>query len=334
MSKITATNPHSSIEVDPGYDKSESSDEGYNSSTKGSTDSIGSSIYAYRYENGRRYHAYCEGQYPLPNDETEQDRLDIVHHINLLLLSGELHVAPLSNPQRILDIGTGTGIWVIDMAEQYPSANVIGTDLSPIQPSWVPPNAEFQIEDAESKWTWSSKFDFIHLRTLNGSITDWRRLLEQSFEHTAPGGYCEVDEYEIAMFSDDGSLAPNNPMKRWNELFSEGVAKFGKAVDVPGLGRMMAEVGFEGVHTELYKVPMGTWAKDKKQKELGGFYQLNAESGFEAYGMALFTRVLGMPAEEAEAVVKAAEREVKNRKVHSYVKRWVFYGRKPEEEDC
>lgn len=35
----------------------------------------------------------------------------------------------------MLDLGTGTGIWAIDFADEYPSANVIGTDLSPIQPT-------------------------------------------------------------------------------------------------------------------------------------------------------------------------------------------------------
>jgi ubiquinone/menaquinone biosynthesis C-methylase UbiE len=33
------------------------------------------------------------------------------------MLKDELHLAPLENPQRILDLGTGTGIWAMDMAE-------------------------------------------------------------------------------------------------------------------------------------------------------------------------------------------------------------------------
>ena len=47
----------------------------------------------------------------------------------LNLADGKLHLAPIKNPHRILDIGTGTGIWAIDMADLYPSAEVIGTDI-------------------------------------------------------------------------------------------------------------------------------------------------------------------------------------------------------------
>ena len=76
-----------------------------------------SSVMHYTYENGCRYHAFGRGEYTLPNDEKEQDRLDLYHHIWSMLLGGELYMAPLENPQRILDIGTGTGIWAIDIAE-------------------------------------------------------------------------------------------------------------------------------------------------------------------------------------------------------------------------
>lgn len=65
----------------------------------------------------------------------------------------------------------------------YPSAEVIGTDLSPIQPSWIPPNVQFQIDDAEGDWTWEeNSFDFIHIRHLTGAIKDWPRLIEQAFK--------------------------------------------------------------------------------------------------------------------------------------------------------
>lgn len=94
--------------------------------------SLSSSIFNYTYENGRTYHAFRSGSYVrflswapgnglvliivqvLPNDEAEQDRLDLLHHIFRLCLHGELCRTKLSNPQKILDIGTGTGIWAIE----------------------------------------------------------------------------------------------------------------------------------------------------------------------------------------------------------------------------
>jgi ubiquinone/menaquinone biosynthesis C-methylase UbiE len=44
--------------------------------------------------------------------------MDLCHHIYSLLLKGKLHTAPIvESPQRVLDLGTGTGIWAIDFAE-------------------------------------------------------------------------------------------------------------------------------------------------------------------------------------------------------------------------
>jgi hypothetical protein len=55
------------------------------------------------------------------------------------------------------------------MLSKFPSARVIGNDLSAIQPSWVPPNLEFIIDDFEKDWIYAPDyFDFIHGRTIAG----------------------------------------------------------------------------------------------------------------------------------------------------------------------
>lgn len=38
-------------------------------------------------------------KYNLPNDETEQNRLDLMHHLMLQLLGGKLYTAPL--PEKV-----------------------------------------------------------------------------------------------------------------------------------------------------------------------------------------------------------------------------------------
>jgi SAM-dependent methyltransferase len=92
-----------------------------------------------------------------------------------LILDGRLYLAPIGeNPQRVLDVGTGTGIWAIDFADQHPSAQVIGTDLSPVQPTEVPPNLHFEVDDCTLEWLYTKEsFDFIHARVLCGCIADW-----------------------------------------------------------------------------------------------------------------------------------------------------------------
>ena len=47
-------------------------------------------------------------------DETEQERLDMTHHIFTLTLGGDICMTKLDHPQSILDVGTGTGIWAIE----------------------------------------------------------------------------------------------------------------------------------------------------------------------------------------------------------------------------
>ena len=79
--------------------------------------SIHSELEGYVYENGRQYHSYRSGKYLLPCDQREIERMEVYHHIWLVLLGGRLHIAPLVEPKRILDVGTGNGEWALNMAE-------------------------------------------------------------------------------------------------------------------------------------------------------------------------------------------------------------------------
>lgn len=67
------------------------------------------------------------------------------------------------------------------MAEKYPSAAVLGVDLSPIQPTWVPPNIKFVIDDIEDIWLYPrDRFDYVHIRHVVHSIKDRTLLLSRA----------------------------------------------------------------------------------------------------------------------------------------------------------
>lgn len=96
--------------------------DGYETATDASSNastSLASTVRDFNFENKRRYHKFKEGRYLLPNDDMEQEREDMKHAMVLHVCEGALHNAPLDNPQKILDIGTGTGIWAIDSEQIF-----------------------------------------------------------------------------------------------------------------------------------------------------------------------------------------------------------------------
>lgn len=65
---------------------------------------------------------------------------------------------------------------------------------------------------------------------------------------------------------------------------------------------------------------MGTWPADPKQKERGAYQQMASESGFEAIGMALLTRGMGMLPADARLLMDQSRADLRNKKIHSYSK--------------
>ncbi|KAL1614208.1 hypothetical protein SLS54_009926 [Diplodia seriata] len=301
------------IELDP--DALDGQESALGEDSESYTTSLKSSILQYKYENGRRYHAEIKDKsYWMPNDEKELDRLDLYHHIVLLRCDGKLHLAPIGeSPQRILDIGAGTGIWAIEMAEAFPSAEVIGNDLSPVQPSFVPPNVKFEIDDVEDDWLYSTPFDYIHCRFMAGSLKDWPRLMAQAFRHTKPGGWVEFQDFEMRFYTQGGDFAPGSPLDKWCDELIEGITDAGFDPEPgPKLKGWVEAAGFGNVTHRLLPIPTGTWPKDRGLKEIGAFDLVQFLEGLEAISMRTMTQLRGWTVEEVQVMLARLRVELKN----------------------
>jgi SAM-dependent methyltransferase len=306
----------------------------YITHSQSETASLTSSITNYRFENGRRYHAYKDGKYWGPNDEGQNDQLEIANHIFLLLFDGALFQAPLGpNTKEVLDIGTGTGVWAIDFADQFPAASVTGTDLSPIQPTWTPPNCRFEIDDCTEEWTFcKNSFDFIHVRSLYGSIADWPAFYRQVYAHLKPGGWYEQVEYSVDWKTDDDSIPSGHIFHEASARYVEAGEKMGKTFRIVDLQKeYVLQAGLVNVVEKRYKMPLGPWSAEKKQKEIGRWHLLEAYQGIEGWTMALFTRILGWSAERVHVFLVGVRDGFKDRNIHAYTSVSVVYGQKPLE---
>ncbi|KAH8692975.1 S-adenosyl-L-methionine-dependent methyltransferase [Talaromyces proteolyticus] len=297
------------------------------------TTSLSSSVLTYVYENGRRYHQLREGNYIFPNDEKEQDRLDMLHHIYSLAQGGRLHIAPISNPQRALDMGTGTGIWALDFADEYPETEVMGVDVTPIQPQWAAPNCRFIIDDLEEDWDYSpsQRFDYIHQRSMAGSIGNWPRLYQQALQNLNPNGWIEIQEFDVWFYSQvSGGLPEDSSIMKWQKLIDQGSKKLGRPLNYASqFAKNLEDAGFEDVRTEVVKTPIGTWPKDPKLRELGAFLQVQMNEALEAVTLGYFTRVLGWSDLETQVMLAHVKKEFNDRSKLLYTFCRYVVGHKP-----
>ncbi|KAI9797456.1 MAG: hypothetical protein M1833_005496 [Piccolia ochrophora] len=330
MSASKTHNGDTPIEVDPSNNNNNDAP-GADDETSSFTASLTSTVLDYPYENGRRYHAYQQGKYVLPNDEQETKRLDMSHHMMTLLMDEKLHLAPIgANPKRVLDIGTGTGIWCVEMGDRYPSAEILGNDLSAVQPSAVPPNVRFEIDDVEDDWAFPQPFDYIHSRYMAASIADWPRLVKRCFDNTSPGGWVEFQDYDPSYRCDDGSLKPDHAVARWIKLITQACHEVGRDPSPgPQLEGWVRDAGFTEIHSHTFKIPIGRWPKNPRLKTVGAWDLLQILEGLEGFSMALFTRTLKWTAEEVQVLLSKVREDLKNPAIHTYTNFHVVYARKP-----
>ncbi|KIX06931.1 uncharacterized protein Z518_04907 [Rhinocladiella mackenziei CBS 650.93] len=321
---VASTEVPSALPIDAIEQTSSDSDSGYEEKTL-STSSVTSSIYAFDIENGRKYQA--GKSYVIPNDEAEQERMDIHYHSLRYAMGDKLFHAPMAHPTSVIDVGTGTGIWALDMADAYPGAHVLGIDLSPIQPTWVAPNLEFRVFDLEETWDMPNRFDFIHTREMNGfSIKSWPKFYEQAFQSMRPGGWVECQEFDLDIKSDDNTIPPDSAVIRWQNLWEEGIQKGGMTGRCyPNqMANQMREAGFINVHILPFKMPIGAWAKDPMLRQSGLCTLVGLLDGVFGLSVRVYTQLLGWSVEELEALLAQCRSEWKNKRIHSYFPMYVL----------
>ncbi|KEZ43231.1 hypothetical protein SAPIO_CDS4914 [Scedosporium apiospermum] len=263
------------------------------------------------------------------------ERLLLLHDIMTRSIGG-LYLAPIekSTVKRILDIGTGTGIWAISIGDEFPNATVIGNDLSASMPTFVPPNVKFEVDDVESPWLHQDKFSWIFCRYMAASIFDWPKLVNTIYENLEPGGWCEFQDFDLQYYSEDDSLKPEDPLLTWISTLLEAARKLGRDPN-PGskLEGWVKDAGFKNVVHKRYRIPIGPWAKDPLLKEVGLLNYLQVNGGLEGLTLRLYTSVLKWSEEEILALLAKVRKDLVNPRIHALFDFHVVYAQNADAAD-
>ncbi|EXK76095.1 hypothetical protein FOQG_19146 [Fusarium oxysporum f. sp. raphani 54005] len=249
---------------------------------------------------GRQYHNEGIGYHWEPNDETRQQMWD-----------------------------------GLDFADEHPDADVIGIDISPIMPNWVPPNLKFQIDDCGREWTFKeSSFDYIHARDLNGSV-NWCEFTKEVFRALAPGGVAEFHEGPIKFRSRKVTLAKESYMNRWGEFFRAVREKRRRPFLVANnetLQQEMAAAGFKDITAYEYEIPIGPWPESEDGKTLGKFALAILTLDIVGSILRLAIEDFGWSEKETHVFAARVRNEILSysKEYEIYISRKVVVGKKPE----
>jgi hypothetical protein len=83
--------------------------------------------------------------------------------------------------------------------------------------------------------------------------------------HLRPGGWIELQEFDGRVHCDDGTVAPDAPLKRFYDLIPKAMANFGMAFNAgEALKEPLENAGFVNVSCKVLKIPFGSWAKARR----------------------------------------------------------------------
>lgn len=266
--------------------------------------------------------------YAMPHDLEETSRLDFQHYLLRYALRGNF-AAPISEPRDILDVGTGTGRWAREIAQHFPSANVIGLDVnlppaddaetSPAASDPRPPNYAFVPGNILEGLPFPDQsFDFVHMRLLIMAIPHdrWPYVVSELLRVTRPGGWIESIETTILQHAGPAM----SQIITWSTtvLGRRGV----DLMDGERVGNLLRDAGLLEVAVQPVMLPCGDYGG-----RIGKMLAADYISG--AKGLGGLAATLGLTtAEQFQQTLTATTAEFASPEAQCVVPFYLAYGRR------
>ncbi|KAH6635503.1 S-adenosyl-L-methionine-dependent methyltransferase [Chaetomium sp. MPI-SDFR-AT-0129] len=202
--------------------------------------------------------------YFAPVDDDEIEYMQYLHGILNMMFENRAIFPPIPRPRRILECGSGSGAWAMEVAEQHPECEVIGIDIYPYPvPEDIPSNLDLQIDDLNSPSTFPSNyFDLVNSRLMAGGIhaNRWMNYLRDIWRVLRPGGWCQMVEIHFNAQSDNGTLTDNHALQVWSQNYLQSVQPAKEPRAAPRLRNWMTQAGFVDVEPRMLILPLSGWS--------------------------------------------------------------------------
>ncbi|KAG4259006.1 hypothetical protein FPRO03_13228 [Fusarium proliferatum] len=173
-------------------------------------------------------HIESSDEYVLGRDISGSIRLDAQHLLWRLHTGYALHPAiPRSSKMKVAEVGTGTGIWLFDLAQELPDTVCLhGYDISasqfPSKELW-PLNVNMCVMDSlqDPPDSLLEKYDVVHLRMWASNLRtkDVKTLICSVSKLLKPGGYIQWEEANLLVQEVRSSIGQEFERKA-NKLFT------------------------------------------------------------------------------------------------------------------
>ncbi|KAJ7457052.1 S-adenosyl-L-methionine-dependent methyltransferase, partial [Mycena latifolia] len=240
--------------------------------------------------NGRLFHSHGSAPYPLPVDMPELERMN-VNHLALFEVMGapypdscpvsEVLAEEEGRQKFALDLCTGTGIWTMDVACDFPHVAFHGIDIVPIATRYPLANVQFSIHDVNTPTTWATgTFDLIHGRSVTLAVTSYPALLAEVARLLRPGGLFLSGEWgRYAAFHP--AFAPRTPATHapalstfYAHLYAALSARRIPPISPPIAPLLAQTHAFDEIVPREYYMPLGPWHPDPAMKQLGRAFRV------------------------------------------------------------
>ncbi|EFY87732.1 methyltransferase LaeA [Metarhizium acridum CQMa 102] len=231
---------------------------------------------------GRYYGLWRQEKYLFPIDAEETNRMDMFHQFFLVARHDALYLPnlPVTRSLRIMDLGTGTGIWANHVAESRtnPEPEIMAVDLHKIQ--------------AEN-----------HLLPGSGYL-----------EHV------EIDWVPRWDEGDGGEIPVRSALEEWSTLFFTALERLGRnaRIDRAAIRKTIEDAGFTDFKEETIRGYMGPWMPDKNEQIAAKWLNLCFSRGVEAMSLMPMIKGLGMDMGEVSRLCERAVKETLQLRFHTY----------------